>query len=167
MKKAKPTAPNDVPEGTTELGEQINWFRITLKISSEKLVPKTITEIFNYEPDDSQQSGRPILRDDGSIKRIPKFGAWKLVCRPKDTDEWDCCEAALELMRKLPSDKNIWKSLAEKYYVQILFGLSFESSNVEFYFSNEFHKFVGERGINTSFDIYHEVEDDNKLVLGG
>lgn len=158
MKKPKPTAPDGVPEGTARLGGEIDWFRITLKISSKELVPERITELFNYEPDESQQKGKSIFRDDGSIKRVPTFGKWCLVSRPTETNEWNCCEAALDLIKKLPSDKSIWLSLSEQYYVQILFGLSFESSNVDIFMSDEYHKYLGERGMSTSFDIYHETK---------
>lgn len=159
MKTEKPKIPNGAPEETKWFGGPIDWFRITVRITSQDLVPEEVTEILGCEPDESQQKGKPLLREDGSIKRIPKFGAWELIARPKDTDEWDCCEAAMELLRRLPSDTNKWLLLSKRYKICILFALSFESSNKEFSLSNEFLKYTGLRGIFAGFDIYHEERE--------
>ena len=96
------------------------------------------------------------MRKDGSVKRIPKFGYWGIFIVPDSTDEWDCGEAAMDLLRRLPHDKNKWSLLSDKYDVRISFALSFEERNKGFGLSNEFLKYIGDRGVKADFDIYHE-----------
>jgi len=158
MKAEKPTIPRCAPEGTRWTGGPIEWFRITLKVKSEDIVPDEVSRFFGCEPDVSQQKDKPILRDDGTVKRVPKFGYWNMVISPEDTDEWDCCEAAMALLDRLPTDIDSWLSVSSKYPVGIVFALSMDSSNKGFSFSNQFLKYVGDRGINLEFDIYHEED---------
>ena len=104
MKKPKPTIPRGAPEGTVWFGGPIDWFRITLSITSEHLVPEEVSRLLGREPDEAQQKDKPALRTDGKVRGIPKFGAWRLIMRRADTDEWDCGEAMMQLLGRLPSD---------------------------------------------------------------
>jgi hypothetical protein len=156
MKKEDSKIPKGAPEDTVWFGGPIGWFKISVKITSLDLDPKVITEIFGCEPDKCWQKDNPILREDGSVKRIPKFGYWSIFINPKNTEEVDCCEAAMELLKRLPQNINKWLLLSKQYDVEIMFALSFESSNKGFVLSNEFLKYIGERGISAGFDIYHD-----------
>jgi len=92
MKAPKPTIPKCAPPGTVCFGGPIEWFSITLRISSENLVPNQVSKLLGCKPDESEQKGKPILRPDGTVIRIAKSGAWRLALKPDATDEWDCAE---------------------------------------------------------------------------
>lgn len=159
MKAPKPTAPRDIPAGTVQIGGPIDWFSISLRVTGDQLVPAEITALLRCEPDEAQQKDKPLYRTDGSLMRVPKFGAWFADLKPDDTDEWDCGEAIMELLATLPRDPAIWRGLTEKYSVALFIGLNLVGSGRGFVLSPEVMAYLGERKIAVGFDIYHELEE--------
>jgi hypothetical protein len=141
-------------------GGPIEWFSITLRISSEDLIPAEVTKLMGCEPDEFQQKGKPILRKDGTVMRIAKAGAWRLILKPEDTDEWDCAEAMMEVLRRLPSAAGLWRRLTKKYDVDFFIGLSMPAKNKGFELPASIMKYLGDRGIAVGFDIYYDGKDD-------
>ncbi len=157
MKAPKPTIPPCAPAGSVWFGGPIEWFVLRLTIVSKDLVPREVTRLIGREPDDSWERGKPLFWPDGSIKRIPKFGHWSLELRPEDTDEWDCGEAMMELLQRLPSDIRLWKKLTRRYKVDVTFALLMTSANKGFTLSPQVLRFLGDRGVAAGFDIYYEA----------
>ncbi len=162
MKAPKPAIPKCAPPGTAWFGGPIEWFSITLRISSEDLVPDDVTKVMGCEPDESQQKGKPVLREDGSVMRIAGFGAWRLTLKSEDTDEWDCAEAMMLVLRRLPSAVGLWHRLTRKYKVDFFVGLSMASKNKGFGLSAEVMKYLGDRGIKAGFDIYYDGKENTE-----
>ena len=160
MKRAKPQPPAGVPEGTKQLGGPIGWFRISLHITSDELDPADVTKCFRIEPSAAQKKGVPLLRPDGTKKRVPKFGRWTLAITPKETDEWDIEEAAWLLMRRLPNGLDTWSQLPSNTRKQLSFGVSLDSWNQEFSLTPEFARYVSERNIELYFDVYADDGSD-------
>jgi hypothetical protein len=160
MKAPKPAIPTNAPQDTVWFGGSIEWFSITLRIRSESLVPEDVTKVMGCDPDESQQKGKPVLRKDGTVMRIARFGAWGLTLKSKDTDEWDCAEAIMLVLRRLPSAVRIWRRLTKQYDVDILVGLSMSSKNKGFGLSPAVMKYLGDRGIEAGFDIYYDGKED-------
>jgi len=156
MKAPKPAIPECAPPGTVWFGGPIEWFSITVRIRSDDLDPHDVTKVMGCEPDESQEKGKPVLREDGTVMRIARFGAWGLTLEPKDTDEWDCAEAMMLVLRRLPSAVQFWQRLTKKYKVDFFVGLSMPSKNKGFELSPEVMKYLGDRGIAAGFDIYHD-----------
>jgi hypothetical protein len=75
MKAPKPAIPRGAPPGTVWFGGPIEWFSITLRISSEDLVPDDVTKVMDCDPDESQQKGQAVLREDGTVMRIAIKGS--------------------------------------------------------------------------------------------
>ncbi|MBL9214826.1 MAG: DUF4279 domain-containing protein [Opitutaceae bacterium] len=123
-------------------------------MKGDALIPEEITALLQREPDRAWQKDKPVYRDDGSIKRVPKFGAWWAELKREQTDEWDCGEAISELFSTLPSDPVIWCRLAERFSLSLSVGLSLESSGCGFELSPKILRFLGERGITAGFEIY-------------
>jgi hypothetical protein len=160
MKKPKPAIPNCAPPGTVWFGGPLEWFSITLRISSKDLVPDDITQLLGCKPDEAQQKGKPVLRKDGTVMRVAKFGLWRLILKPEDTDEWDCAEAMMLVLRRLPSAIMVWRRLTKKYKVDFFVGLSMPSKNKGFGLSPAVMKYLGDRGIEAGFDIYYHGKED-------
>ena len=154
MKAPKPGPPVDMPRGTVQIGGPIEWFSIAIGVNGDSLVPEEITALLRRDPNRAWQKDKPIYRDDGSVKRIPNFGAWWAELKRKETDEWDCGEAIAELLATLPSDPTIWHGLAEKFSVALSVGLSLESSVCGFELSPELLSYLGERRITAGFEVY-------------
>lgn len=160
MKMPKPSIPTCAPPGTVWYGGPIEWFDITLRIMSDDLVPDEITKIMGCEPDESRQKGKPVLREDGTVMRIASFGAWNLTLKPEYTDEWDCGEAMMLVLRRLPTSIRLWRRLTKKYKVDFFVGLRMLSENKGFSLSAEVMKYLGDRGIEAGFDIYYDSEEN-------
>jgi len=137
----------------------MDWFRISLSLTGEDLVPEEVTAIMRREPDRASQKGKPLYRKDGSFMRVSKNGSWSVILKPDDTDEWDCGEAMLELLATLPSDLEIWRDLASRYKIAFFVGLSMPDTNKGFEFTPGFMKFLGERNISAGFDVYYRPKE--------
>lgn len=159
MKHPKPQPSTDAPAGTVWFGGPIGWFNVSFHISSEDLDPTTVTEIFGVLPDYSHRKGVPLFRDDGTVKRIPKFGVWTVEITPQDTDEWDVEEAAISLMGRVPPQIEIWQKLPINTKRRLSFGLHLESGNQGFSVGPALARYASERDIHLDFDIYVEDEE--------
>ncbi|MBK8287132.1 MAG: hypothetical protein IPK97_20960 [Ahniella sp.] len=89
----------------------MNWFSAALLVSGEDLCPALVTELIG-EPCEQQTKGVPLLKGDGSILRVPKFGRWSKAIRPEDTDEWDIGEVIKQLFAGLPETTHVWSKVA-------------------------------------------------------
>ncbi len=167
MKAPKPEKPNGAPEGTIWFGGPIAWFSIDLRIFGEHLNPEEVSAILGCQPTSFERKGQPVLRPDGTVARIGRTGAWRLQLSPADTDEWDCGEAMMVLMSRLPAKVEIWKSLTKRFRVDFSVALSMESRNKGFCLSPEIMSYLGERGINVGFDVYYEDEAKAEPSAGG
>jgi len=156
MKKSRPKAPSDAPQGTVTLGGPLGWFSASLNVTSDSLLPEEVTCIFGVDPIESQIKGVPLFRKDGSVKRIPRFGRWSIKIKPSQTDEWDINEVITELLSCFPESQEIWSQVAQLGKIQISLGLSLEGSNQEFVLKPDLLRFLGERQISVYFDIYRD-----------
>lgn len=147
MKAPKPTIPGCAPKGTVWYGGPIEWFVLHFTVMSKDLVPSEVSRLIGCEPDEAWEGGKPLLWADGSIKRVPKFGHWSLDLRPKDTDEWNCGAAMMELLQRLPSDIGLWKKLTSRYKVDVTFALLMTSTNKGFELSSEVMRFLGSEAL--------------------
>jgi hypothetical protein len=85
MKAPKPQAPIDLPPCTVQVSGPIEWFLISIGVKGDDLVPEEVTAVLRREPDSAQKKGKPLYRSDGSLLRVPKFGAWWAKLARKDT----------------------------------------------------------------------------------
>lgn len=83
---------------------------------------------------------------------------WLLSLRPWETDEWDCGEAMLLLMGRLPSYSEIWSRLGQEFRVDLYVSLKMRSSSNGFSLSPEGMVYLSERGIEAGFDILRREE---------
>lgn len=136
----------------------LGWFSIALHISAEDLRPEDISSIFGVSPTESQTKGVPLLRSDGTLKRVPKFGRWSIDLKPSETDEWDIGALVTELLAPLPKELATWRKVAAMGSLRISLGLDLSSKNQEFEFDPELLRFLGEREIFVYFDIYSDAD---------
>lgn len=161
MKAPKPTIPQCAPPGTVWLGGPIEWTSITLRIRGEDLDPDEVSQILGCRPDMAHRKGERRLRGDGKEFRFPeRTGAWHLDFAPDETDEWDCGEAMLLLMRRLPEDIGVWRRLTERFAVDLYVSLVMRSCNMGFGLIPKVMSYLGERGIEAGFDVLHDEESE-------
>ena len=154
MKCPRPTPPDGAPPGTVWFGGAIGWFSLALHITADTLQPEAVSSLLGVQPTASQTKGVPLLREDGTAKRIPRFGQWSLQVKPTETDEWDIEEVIRSLMGQLPADRESWKALSAHGLVRVSVGLSLDTSNQGFSLAADLLQMLGERGIQVDFDVY-------------
>jgi Domain of unknown function (DUF4279) len=159
MKRPKPKAPIDAPEGTILFGGPIGWFSIALIINTEAVSIERLSDLLRCRPTDYWQKGVPLYRPDGTVKRIPKFSNWRLKLSPKETDEWDTCEAAKLLLARVNGDPEVWREITNDGKARLSFGLEMAERNLGFSLDPELMRYLGERNIKAGFDIYTDDFD--------
>jgi Domain of unknown function (DUF4279) len=160
MKRPRPSPPEGVPVGTTQLGGPIDWFSASLHVSSEDLDPDRITELLGRAPSRQQRKGVLLLRPDGSPRYIPRFGRWSRDLQPLDTDEWDVSEVVRLLFEDLPASPEIWSQVKSLGRARVALGLSLGKNNQEFEFEPELLQFLADRSASIWFDIYGPDDHD-------
>jgi hypothetical protein len=159
MKRPKPTAPFDAPEGTVQLGGPIQWFAASLTVNDDDLEPDQVTRLLGQEPTRKQCRGVPLLRADGSVRSIPQYGRWVRELKPSQTDEWDITEIVYLLFEGLPHDLSVWHQVAALGKIRVTFGLNIPDSSRDFELAHDLMRFLSERRASIWFDIYCEQED--------
>ena len=159
MKRPKKRPPANAPEGTVWFGGAIKWFSIALIIDTEAVPIERISDLLRCQPTDFQQKGVPLLRPDGTVKRIPKFSSWRLRLSPEETDEWDICEAAKLLLARVSSEVQDWLEISTGGDARLSFGLSMDETNLGFSLDAELIQFLADRRIRAGFDIYTDDFD--------
>jgi hypothetical protein len=159
MKRPKPKAPADAPEGTVSFGGPMGWFSIALIIRTELVPIERLSELLRCQPTNCWQKGVPLYRPDGTVKRIPKFSSWKLQLQPKQTDEWNICEAAKLLLARINDDLEVWREITRGGKAQLSFGLEMDERNRGFSLDPELMRYLGERNIDVGFDVYADDFD--------
>jgi Domain of unknown function (DUF4279) len=148
MKKAvsrKP--PTGAPEGTTWFGGPIDRWKVSLRVHGEELDPDRISALLGCEPSSWARKGTP----------FPKKGRWILEIDSKDCDENDDVDEGVKmLLARLPSDPNVWTSLAKGHRVDVFCGLFLASSNGGFGISPEVSRLLADRGLEIGFDVYFD-----------
>ena len=156
MKSPPPQPPQDAPLGTIWFGGPISWFKVSFSVSAKDLDPVPLTSLFGIEPDFAHGRGVELLHEDGSVKRVTKFGIWSISIKPNNTDEWDIEEVAWGLLLRLPEDVKIWHGLPNNLDIRLSFALTLQSFNQGFSIEPKLAKYVAERNITMDFDIYRE-----------
>ena len=159
MKRPKPKAPSNVPEGTISFGGPIGWFSIALIIFTEAIPIGRISTLLRCQPTDTQEKGVPLYRADGTVKRIPKHSRWHLKLSPEETDEWDICEAAKLLLARVTDDLEVWREISSTGQARLSFGLEMDARNLGFVLDPELMRYLGDRNIRADFDIYTDDFD--------
>ena len=155
MKRPRPTAPSDAPQGTVRLGGEIEWFSVSLHVTSEELVPERVAELLG-PPTASQSAGVPRVKRDGTAGAAPKFGRWSRTIKRNDTDEWDVAEAIHLLFEGLPSSHETWADVRALGRIGISVGLSLTAPNQEFTLDEELLALLAQRRASLWVDVYGE-----------
>lgn len=156
MKQPRRKRPTNVPEGTVWFGGPLEWFSVALIIYTESIPIERLSQILECEPTRFQMKGVPLVRSDGSEKRVPKFTSWTLAMLREETDEWDLCEAAKLLLVRVSADLRTWEEIASQSEMVISFGLSMDGSNRGFTLDTELLRCLSERSIRADFDVYND-----------
>jgi hypothetical protein len=122
---------------------------VSLGIYGEDVDPEEITKLLGCLPTECYKKGDDFKKPKENRKHSK--GYWGLESNlPKATD---IEQKIIDLLDRLTSDLEIWKSLAQRYEIRIFCGIFLER-NEGFRLSPETLACLADRGLNLDFDIY-------------
>lgn len=131
---------------------------MTLRICGDDLVPDEITALLRVSPTDAQVKGQEIVgRKTGKI-RIAKSGLWLL--RATDREPGDMDSQIHELLSQMTNDLAIWRSIADRFRVDLFCSLSLRGGNEGLILLPQSLFALGARGIEMGLDIYSGDNED-------
>jgi hypothetical protein len=136
---------------------QIHHSAACLRIFGDDLIPEEITQTLRCTPTIAQRTGE-VIRYRSGRERVVKCGNWRLKAERAEPE--DVNAQVRWLLSQVESDLNVWKSLVEKFDVDVFCGLFMQGSNDGMSLSPDVMALLGERGIHLALDIYSASDDD-------
>jgi hypothetical protein len=122
---------------------------VTLRIGGDDLNPSELSQLLGATPTFACVKGEP--RKPGS-KAIARTGQWSL--RAADAEPADMDSQISEILGKLPSDLDIWRSLGARYEIDLFCGWFMDETNEGLEISPETLSALGDRGVKLGIDLY-------------
>ena len=133
----------------------------SLRIMGDDLLPDEVSRLLGRVPTHSEFKGQEITGRRSGHKRIAKAGMWRIEasrCEPEDLDG-----QVTEILALLSDDLTAWRSLSERYRIDLFCGLFLGSGNEGLSLSPPTLIALGCRGIELGLDIYGpDDENDTK-----
>jgi hypothetical protein len=131
---------------------------VTLRIGGDDLVPGEITKLLGTTPTSAQIKGEKIVgRKTGQV-RFAKMGVWRLCASNREPEDMD--SQIQEILGRATSDLTVWRSIGEKYEIDLFCGIFLGGSNEGMTLSARSLAALGERGIEMGLDIYSGNDDE-------
>lgn len=135
------------------------WSTAVLRVFGDDLDPDEISALLGCRPSSSARKGdRQVIGTAGRV-RILKTGRWSLQAadsRPEDVEA-----QIFAILDRLTADMAVWRSLGERYQVDMFCGLFMDSGNDNLLLSSKALLALGQRGIELELDIYDPIEDES------
>jgi hypothetical protein len=120
-----------------------------LRISGDDLDPPKLSQRLGATPTLACVKGEP--RKPGG-KAITRTGQWHL--RAKNAEPADIDAQVAEILAQLPSNPDVWRSLASRYKIDLFCGWFMNESNEGLEIAAETLSALGTRGIKLGIDLY-------------
>jgi hypothetical protein len=130
----------------------------TLRIYGDDLIPSEVTSLLGVDASFEQVKGQVFIGKKTGQRTIAKIGMWKMYAEDREPGNLD--EQISEIFNKLPKDQNIWKSLSNKYDIDLFCGLFMEESNEVITISSSSMKLLAERGVELILDLYGQISEN-------
>ncbi|HEX6508988.1 MAG TPA: DUF4279 domain-containing protein [Chloroflexota bacterium] len=139
------------------IGGPIDSTVARLRLVGDDLDPDEVTSMLGCRPTEAARKGE--RRPNRSSRPLyARRGIWLLQSAE---DEKQPLEAHITaLLDQVTADPEVWRTLQERFEVDIDVGLFLEDDNREFWLSPEVVKALGDRGIGLDVDIYALLGDD-------
>jgi hypothetical protein len=122
----------------------------SLRIAGDALDPTEVTRLLGAEPSWGQVKGQQLPSKSGT--RVARIGMWSLEATPMEPE--DLNSQVAELLGRLTSDLEVWKSLGDRFEIDLFCGWFMEGSNEGVSISPETLIALGEREIELGIDLY-------------
>ncbi len=132
-----------------------------LRIHGEDLDPEEITRLLVATPTETVRKGEEtyVCKRTGYV-RIAKAGMWSLRASERTPEDLD--SQIEEILGQATGDLSVWRSLGEKYPMDLFCGLFLGVSNEGMSLTAKSLAALGERGIELELDIYSGGDEDDE-----
>ncbi len=137
---------------------QLHKSAVTLRIAGDDLVPDEITRLLGATPTHVQTKGEAIVGPKTGGVRIAKCGMWQLSA--SDREPGDMNGQIREILSEMTDDPAVWRSITERYDVDLFCGLFMRCGNEGVSISSQSLAALGVRGIEIGLDIYAGDDDE-------
>jgi hypothetical protein len=131
---------------------------VTLRIGGDDLISDEITKLLGANPTSAETKGEKIVGSKTGHVRISKMGVWRLHAKDREPEDMD--GQIQEILSQTTSDLTVWRSIGEKYQIDLFCGIFLGGTNEGMILSARSIAALGERGIEMGLDIYSGHEED-------
>ncbi len=131
---------------------------LTLRISGDDLIPDEITKFLGARPTAAETKGEKVVGGNTGHVRIAKMGMWRLHAKDREPEDMD--SQVQEILSQVTGELTIWRSIGEKYQIDLFCGIFLGGSNEGMTISAASLAALGERGIEMGLDIYSGHDED-------
>ena len=124
----------------------------TIRVGGDDLSPEEITALLGANPTTAQYKGQEFPSKFASRVRKARSGMWSLEAIASEPEDFN--GQVVELLDRLTGDLNIWRSISERFEIDIFCGWFMETSNDGVIISPETLRALSDRGITLMLDIY-------------
>ncbi len=118
----------------------------------DDLRPEEITRLLGCEPTKAQRKGEVFRSPTSGKERIARIGMWSLEAADRQPSDPDAQIG--EILSKLSSDIEIWRSIMQRHRADIFFGLFMKEWNEGLSLTPATLVALGSRGVELGFDVY-------------
>jgi len=118
----------------------------------DELRPEEITRLLGCGPTRSQRKDEVIRHPESGKERVARIGMWSLEAEDRVPSDPDA--QVEEMLSKLTSDLNVWRSVTSTFRVDVFFGFFMHQWNEGVSLAPATMAALGARGIKAGFDIY-------------
>lgn len=122
-----------------------------LRVVGDDLMPDEITALLGGQPTTCGIKGGKRTSAGGRVFPV-LTGSWMRTVADREPADGDAQIAAL--LDGLTTDVQVWKGIAERFRIDLFFGLFLTESNEGFSLEPSTLRMLGERGIKLDLDIY-------------
>jgi hypothetical protein len=130
----------------------------TLRLFGDDLEPNEVSMLLGGRPTWSARKGDVTPSKSPGGVRVARTGSWRL--QAEDSVPEDVNGQVAQILGQLTSDLGVWKSLVERFDVDLFCGWFLEKSNEGVTLAPDTLLALGQRGIELDVDIYGVGKDD-------
>lgn len=142
---------------------QLHKSAVTLRIAGDDLVPDEISRLLGASPTHGQTKGQEIVGPKTGRVRIAKCGMWRLCASDREPEDMD--GQIQEILSQTTDSLAVWRSITERYDVDLFCGLFMSGDNEGLTISSESLAALGARGIEIGLDIYAGDADERETSI--
>jgi hypothetical protein len=146
---------DELPPGEyIKVGGDVDEVSVSVRVSGEDLDPAQITALLGVPPTLAHRRGDAF----GGGRGVRRAGLWSLSV-PKSR-EWELADAVSTLLDQLPSERDVWVSLASRFQVDLFCGLFLNEWNRGVGLPSTLIQQIADRGMELNLDIYCNRDPD-------